>query len=301
MTTLSLLGGVLGCGLVCILVGLRARRPALVDAVARFDTSSHAGDPDQRAASGTSQRPVFAAIGKELDTWTLRLGRPLTQPEDLAIMARDQNDQLAAIGMTSISRGAGGALACTAISATIVALPPYAVIAAALGGAVLGMFLPGAELKRQAATERESFLRALGCWLELIALAQAGGMGVESALQASSEISDDLSFSRLRGALEQAQLAATTPWNALARLGREIGVPQLDELACTLSLAGTEGARVRTTLVAKATSLRQRQMAEAQAQANATTERLFLPSIILMLAFMIFLMYPAGVRLAHVF
>jgi hypothetical protein len=42
-------------------------------------------------------------------------------------------------------------------------------------------------------------------------------------------------------------------------------------------------------------------MAEAQAQANATTERLFLPSIILMLAFMIFLMYPAGVRLAHVF
>ncbi|MGO9560594.1 MAG: type II secretion system F family protein [Acidimicrobiales bacterium] len=301
MTSFALLGGVFGCGLVCMIAGARARRPLLVDVVARFDASNQAGSSDQAAPLVTSKRPVSTGIGTELSRLSARFGRPLTQPEDLAVLERDENDQLAAIGMSSICLGAGGALACTAISATIVSLPPYAVVTASVLGAVFGMFLPGVELKRQAAAERQCFLRALGCWLELIALAQAGGMGVEGALQASSEISDDRSFVRLRGALDQAQLAATTPWNALARLGRVIGVPQLDELACTLSLAGAEGARVRTTLVAKATSLRQRQMADAQAQANATTERLFLPSIILMLAFMIFLMYPAGVRLAHVF
>ena len=41
-------------------------------------------------------------------------------------------------------------------------------------------------------------------------------------------------------------------------------------------------------------------MAEAKARANSTTERLFLPSIVLMLGFMVFLMYPAGVSLTHV-
>jgi len=41
-------------------------------------------------------------------------------------------------------------------------------------------------------------------------------------------------------------------------------------------------------------------MSDAESRANATTERLFLPSIILMLGFMVFLMYPAGVSLANV-
>jgi hypothetical protein len=40
-------------------------------------------------------------------------------------------------------------------------------------------------------------------------------------------------------------------------------------------------------------------MSRAESRANSTTERLFLPSIVLMLGFLVFLMYPAGVSLAH--
>jgi hypothetical protein len=41
-------------------------------------------------------------------------------------------------------------------------------------------------------------------------------------------------------------------------------------------------------------------MSAAAARANSTTERLFLPSIVLMIGFLIFVMFPAGVSLAHV-
>ena len=86
----------------------------------------------------------------------------------------------------------------------------------------------------------------------------------------------------------------------MGRLGAAIGVDELDELAASLALAGTEGARIRSSLTAKSASLRRRRMSEAESRANSTTERLFLPSIILMVAFMVFLMYPAGVSLANV-
>jgi hypothetical protein len=73
------------------------------------------------------------------------------------------------------------------------------------------------------------------------------------------------------------------------------------DLAASVRLAGTEGARIRSSLSAKSASLRRRQTADAQSRANATTERLFLPSIVLMFGFVVFLIYPAGATLSHLF
>jgi hypothetical protein len=47
--------------------------------------------------------------------------------------------------------------------------------------------------------------------------------------------------------------------------------------------------------------LRRRQVADAQGRANATTERLFLPAIVLMVGFVVFLVYPAAVTLSRLF
>jgi len=125
-------------------------------------------------------------------------------------------------------------------------------------------------------------------------------MGVESALEAASGVAGDRSFLRIRRALDRARHAGLSPWEGLGRLGGELGVDELEELAASVRLAGTEGARIRASLSAKSGSLRRREMADAQGQANAITERLFVPAIVLMIGFVVFLIYPAGVTLSRV-
>ena len=60
-----------------------------------------------------------------------------------------------------------------------------------------------------------------------------------------------------------------------------------------MSLAGTEGARVRRSLEAKARSLRARELALAEAKAEAATERMAIPTALLMLGFMLLVGFPA--------
>jgi tight adherence protein C len=70
-------------------------------------------------------------------------------------------------------------------------------------------------------------------------------------------------------------------------------VSELSELAASISLAGTEGARVRDSLAMKASTLREHAMAEAEAEAESTTEKMAVPVVLLFLGFMILIGYPA--------
>jgi tight adherence protein C len=92
-------------------------------------------------------------------------------------------------------------------------------------------------------------------------------------------------------------LRRETPWAALARLGEDLGVPELSELAASVGLAGTEGARVRASLVAKASSLRTHELSDAEAAAESASERMNLPIAVLFLGFLVFLGYPAVERI----
>jgi hypothetical protein len=84
----------------------------------------------------------------------------------------------------------------------------------------------------------------------------------------------------------------------LDHLGRDIGVSELTELAAAVGLAGTEGARIRLTLAAKATSIRRHDLSAAEAKANTVTERLFLPGVFLLIGFLLFIAYPAVARIS---
>ena len=55
-------------------------------------------------------------------------------------------------------------------------------------------------------------------------------------------------------------------------------------LAASVSLAGTEGAKVRQSLAAKAAALRTHQLTDAEGSAQAATERMSLPVVLLMAA-----------------
>ena len=163
-------------------------------------------------------------------------------------------------------------------------------------GLVLGVFFffaPDISLRSQTEERRKAFKQALGSFLDLVVISLAGGSGVESALRDAAGVGRGWAFAQLRNALEVTALTGETPWAALARLGEELGVTELVELSASVSLAGTEGARVRDSLAVKAASLRDHALAEAEAEAQSTTEKMALPVVLLFLGFLILIGYPA--------
>ncbi len=162
---------------------------------------------------------------------------------------------------------------------------------------VAGGALPLVALRLESVKRRREARRAVGSFLDLVVLCLAGGMGIEGALHASAQIGTNETLRRMATSLVHARDAGAPPWRALSQLGQELGVSELSELAAAVGLAGTEGARIRSTLTAKAASLRRHELAEAEAQANTVTQRLFLPGVLLLVGFLLFIGYPAVIRI----
>ncbi|MGH9069042.1 MAG: secretion system protein [Acidimicrobiales bacterium] len=163
--------------------------------------------------------------------------------------------------------------------------------------AAMGMVMPVVVVRAQARDRRGHLRHVLGSFCDLVALGLAAGAGVEGALEGPGVIGSDWALTRIQVSLEEARLTGAAPWEALVSLGEAIGVEELAELGANLSLAGTEGARVRATLRAKATSLRRHELERAETEANALTERMFVPGTLLLAGFLIFLAYPALARI----
>lgn len=159
-----------------------------------------------------------------------------------------------------------------------------------------GALYPSVVLRGRAADRRRSFRHALSAFLDIVSISLAGGRGVDSALRDGANAGKGWAFDALRSALLEAQLLGETPWSGLARLGVELGVPEMGELAASAALAGSEGARVRGSLAAKARSLRLRGLTEVESSAHSASELMSVPVVLLMFGFVVFLGYPAIFR-----
>ena len=244
--------------------------------------------------------------------WPVRIGLGLTKllrltissgplRQDLNVLGRSVESLAVATTLAAVTAAAGAVVVCAGLEHLGPHLPISVIPVMCLATGLAGAVAPSLLLRRSACAARRDLLHSLACWLELVALAQAGGMGIEGALEAASSLAGDPSFLRIRRALDRARHSGRSPWDGLGRLGGELGINELEELAASVRLAGTEGARIRSSLSAKSASLRRRQMSDAQGRANATTERLFLPAIVLMVGFIVFLVYPAAVTLSRLF
>lgn len=159
--------------------------------------------------------------------------------------------------------------------------------------APVGFLFPVVALRSKAAERRQAFRHALSAFLDVVSIGLAGGRGVDSALHDAAGSGRGWAFDELRAALLEAQLLGETPWAGLARLGEDLAVPELGELAASTSMAGAEGARVKASLAAKARSLRLRSLTEIKGAAEAASERMSLPIVLLLVGFIVFVTYPA--------
>lgn len=226
---------------------------------------------------------------------------------DTSVVSRlltvDERD-LAVTGV-SATRHASERITCAAVAGAIpigmyvvmrfggIALPPAMILVGCLVGAVLGLQLPRLTLTQRARTARRDFRTSLSSYLDLVSMMLAGGAGIETALVAASRVGDGPTYALITDALDVARSTRRSPWDVLSDEGRRIGVDELPELASTIKLGGEQGARMTASLVAKATSLRHKQMADIEAAANASTERMGLPMVLMFVAFLVLLGYPA--------
>ncbi|MCL4448570.1 MAG: type II secretion system F family protein [Actinobacteria bacterium] len=162
---------------------------------------------------------------------------------------------------------------------------------------IIGAFYPKISLASKAKQARKDLRHATGVFLDLVSLAQAAGMGLEGALKCAGQISTDWTFRRIVQTVDRTTTTTNTVWASLEELGSRLGITELSQLSANLNLAGTEGARIRTTLAAQARSLRRKEQSEAETEANAVTEKMFVPGIIMMFGFTLLMVYPAAIRI----
>ena len=89
--------------------------------------------------------------------------------------------------------------------------------------------------------------------------------------------------------------AGRSPWTALADLGQRIGVVELRDLGQLIALVSHDGARVRSTLTARAQTMRRHELADLQGKAGKADQSMRIAQILIGLGFIAFLGYPAVV------
>ncbi|MFE0025488.1 type II secretion system F family protein [Amycolatopsis sp. NPDC059021] len=228
------------------------------------------------------------------------LGLPGTKIEaDLRVTGRGTDTHLASKALLAVA----GLLAPWLLQALLalggLSLGGEVPLLAGLVLAALGFLTPDLDVRATATRLRREFRDALSAFLDLVWITLAGGAGVEAALGDAAAVGAGPAFDKIRRALHAAQWTRTTPWNSLRQLGEELDITELSELAASISLAGTEGARVRASLAAKAQALRTHQVTDAESDAQAATERMALPVTVLFLGFLGFIAYPAVIQVLN--
>ncbi len=299
-------GAIIGLGVFLLLRALFPSRPGLAERLLVADAvrrdGHRAGVVTTEGEPGALRREVGALAARFYAArgWELRSVRA-----DLALLGRSFEGHLA----TKYLLAASGPPAAAILAAGIpllgwdwgplmgwefrVAVPPAAAIVLAL---VL-FLLPDLRLRRDAAIRRRDFLRVAGAFLDLVATNLAGGGALPEALMTASSLGDGWAMWRIRDALVNAGLAGITPWQALARLGEEIDVEELRDLAPSLGMAPEDGARVRQSLEARAEAIRRRRLAEIEGRAGERARSMLVARFLLCAGFALFLGFPAAIRM----
>lgn len=282
-----ILGVAFGTGVLLVASGLIGTRPRLTVLLAHLDEPPTAGPP-------VAPRTIAGRIvGTRLTTTTLGERFADQMRGELHIAGSSPAELFGAMTVGAAAALAGLLIVASVATGGAAQADPGLLGIIAIGSVVAGAAVPILTLRRRARRHRRAFRHALSCYLDLVAIGLAGGAGIDTALTTSVDAGHGWAFVRLRDALRAARLAGEPPWQAFAQLGDDLAIEELRELAASMALAGSEGARVRTSLLTKARAMRTRALTDTERHAQAASERMALPIVVLMAGFVVFLGYPA--------
>ena len=175
-------------------------------------------------------------------------------------------------------------------------LPLFVPVFASIALAAVMFLLPDYNARDDARRARAEFSRALGAYIDLVALERHNGAGPRQAMEAAATIGDSWVFTRLSEELARTRWSGLTPWEALRSLADELGLPELDDLADIMRLSGEEGAQVYASLRARSAAMRTAMLNTEKARANEVAERMTIPMSLLGVIFLAILVTPALLR-----
>ena len=298
MITWILLGGALsGAGVLMLILILAP--PAIQPAAALAELDSQR---DERRLRQEARRlnPRERALPDWLDALGYRAAALLRRTgidlgalnSDLSVLGRSLERHLVTSLLLGLL-GFGAPLLVTALG-TLAGRPmgSLPLLACLVLGAAMAA-LPTARLRSRAAQARRDFRHVVGSFLDLVSMSRSAGRGVPEALDAASALSDDPAMARIRDALAAARLRGETPWAAMGRLGETLRIDELRDLSAALALVAEDGAKIRESQSARATSMRRREHADAEGRAGENSESMLVAQLVIAIGFIVFLVYPA--------
>lgn len=274
-------------GLIVLGRGLRSRPPTLAEVLDGLDRP--------RVAAG-ARLSVQDRVGElNLD---LASRVALASPAELRARLRVVDKTMARFAYEKLLGGVGGfatPMLYVAMSSfeELPNLPIVSVLLVSVALGAAGFLLPDLILDSEAEERRAGFRRALSGYLDLVSILISGGGGIESALQYAADAGDGWAFDEIRTALASAKVRQVSPWDALQKLGEDLGVNELADLAGSLALSGSQGARIRASLIAKADTLRSDEQNAIETKAEVKNEKMAVPLACLSLGLFLFIGYGA--------
>jgi tight adherence protein C len=319
MTSGLLLGAALGASLCLLVFALAPPRPRLAQVVNRWErqqarhTTAFGGTAfGGTAFGGTAFEGEANMPGGSPDTWPVKMGgwfvgqlaeRGVTFTKLRADLELTGNT-LEAHLVRKISYGLLGLGLPAILTATVMAVgvSPSPTVPTIGGVALAALFfwVPDLSVKQAADQRRHELRRALSCYLDLVAMSLAGGRGIPEALPTAARIGTGWAFELLGSTIDRARLVGDTPWAALADLGVRTGMQELQDLGGALMLVADDGAKVRQSLTARASTQRRRQLAEAEGAAAKADQSMEMAQVVLFVGFVLFLGFPAVVAVMGV-
>lgn len=247
---------------------------------------------------------------------------------EVSLSASDTRERLGVWGMKTLPAGAWGAipvkelailripvtryygekimfalagLAIPPVLATLftllgIRLPLFIPVVATFGLASVMFFLPNYNVRDDAKKARAEFSRALGAYIDFVALERNSGAGPRQAMEVAAGVGDSWVFRRLGEELARTRWSGLTPWDALHGLALELGLPELDDLADIMRLSGEEGAQIYRSLRARSSGMRSAMLSTEKAKANEVGEKMSIPMSLLGVIFLAILVAPALLR-----
>jgi Flp pilus assembly protein TadB len=299
MIAVMLSGGLVGFAVFVFCYAVFPARRSAAGTVAQIDALRERGQAFGQPAHRTDQDADFKVrLGGRISDFYAKQGwKQVSLRADLSILERSWEAFL----VTKIGLAGLGFVGIPVLFGVFwvaglhvgVLIPIWVALLAAIGC----FMLPDLEVHGQARERREDFRRVVGAYLDLVSMNLAGGRGLPEALMAAAELSDSAPIRRIRFALTDARLSGQTQWTALRTLGEQIGIEELQDLGFALALVADDGAKIRQSLTSRAETMRRRELADLESKAGAKSQSMLVAQMLLCLAFLIFLMYPAVVQI----
>lgn len=286
-------GGLVGLGVALLMWRLTPADPDLGDALQRL-SPEHAKRRDLEGV------PPAGDTRERLGVWgmkTLPAGAWGTVPtKELAILRIPVSRYYGEKIMFALLGLAIPPLLTTFFTLLGARLPIFIPAVATLGLGAVMFFLPDYNVRDDAKKARAEFSRALGAYIDFVALERNAGAGPRQAMEVAAEVGDSWVFRRLGEELARTRWSGLTPWDALHGLALELGLPELDDLADIMRLSGEEGAQIYRSLRARSSGMRSAMLTSEKAKANEVGEKMSIPMSLLGVIFLAILVAPALLR-----